>query len=52
MEPIETVELEGPAGRVVVNKSDLASWIERGYSEVKAEPEPAPEPAPKTSKKG
>jgi hypothetical protein len=30
-EIFETIEVEGPAGRIVINKHDLASYQERGY---------------------
>lgn len=28
---VETVEVKGPAGRVVINKSDLSAYQARGY---------------------
>lgn len=33
---IETVEVKGPAGRVVINKSDLPQYIEKGFKLVHA----------------
>lgn len=46
VETLKTVEVEGPAGRIVINEKDLSDYKERGYDLVKEE-EPAPAPAPK-----
>lgn len=42
-EILKTVEVEGPAGRIVINEKDLSDYKERGYDLVKEE-EPAPAP--------
>lgn len=50
VETLKTVEVEGPAGRIVINEKDLPDYKERGYDLVKEEPAPAPAPAPKKGK--
>ena len=45
MVQVPTVELVGPAGRRIVNESDLDMWKAKGYKLVGEEPEPSgPEP--------